>query len=236
MTHDHHDPAPTPDHRDEIASPPRTGRSRTVLTAAGLVVAGVAIGATGIATAADSATPSPPPAPSTPSGPGDGSTAAPGDRGRGPGDGRIRGGKLRHPERMALHGEFVVPGAEGNGTRTLLVQHGEVTAVTGDSITVKSTDGFTRTYSVAADALVNAQRDGLEGIKVGATVHVLAEKTGDAARALRVHDVDAVRSMREKWLPRDKAPQPPGDAPTQPGGPGGGSTPGSSTQSSGFSL
>jgi hypothetical protein len=133
---------------------------------------------------------------------------------------------LRGLERKALHGELVVPGADGTGTRTLLVQRGEVTAVTGDSLTVKSTDGFTRTYTVDASARVNARRDGLASITVGATVRVLAEKVGDGARALAVRDRTGRPDKGQHHLPRPGGPgeNPPG-TPGEPGPPSAPSSP-----------
>ncbi len=46
-----------------------------------------------------------------------------------------------------LHGEFVVPDANG-GYTTMLTQTGTVTAVSAASITVRSDDGYTQTYVV----------------------------------------------------------------------------------------
>lgn len=47
--------------------------------------------------------------------------------------------------RNALHGEAVVETA--NGTATVLFQRGEVEAVTETDVTVRSTDGFTQTWT-----------------------------------------------------------------------------------------
>ncbi|MEI8408959.1 MULTISPECIES: hypothetical protein [unclassified Kribbella] len=45
----------------------------------------------------------------------------------------------------ALHGEFVTA-KDGGGYETIATQKGEVTAVSTTSITVKSADGYSRTY------------------------------------------------------------------------------------------
>ncbi|CCH69320.1 hypothetical protein BN10_1490007 [Phycicoccus elongatus Lp2] len=81
-----------------------------------------------------------------------------------------------------LHGEVVVG---GTNTRTVLYQVGEVTEFTaGQSLAVKSADGFTATYAVTADTA------GATGaLTVGATVRVIADK--DGAKATRVQVLQA---------------------------------------------
>ena len=54
----------------------------------------------------------------------------------------------------ALHGEFVTA-KDGGGYETIATQKGEVTAVSESSITVKSADGYSRTYTVNSDTKVN---------------------------------------------------------------------------------
>ena len=51
------------------------------------------------------------------------------------------------PGAAPLHGEFVVPDANG-GYTTMLTQTGTVTAVSTASITVRSVDGYTQTYVI----------------------------------------------------------------------------------------
>ena len=48
-----------------------------------------------------------------------------------------------------LHGEFVVADGAG-GFTTVLTQTGRLTAISPTSVTVRSDDGFTQTYTVAA--------------------------------------------------------------------------------------
>ena len=74
-----------------------------------------------------------------------------------------------------LHGEFVT-GANGSGT-SMLYQVGQVTAYTkGSSLAVKSSDGFTATYSInASSKLVGSNGSPLV---VGDQVRVLATKDG----------------------------------------------------------
>ncbi len=59
-----------------------------------------------------------------------------------------RGAGLAGVAGSVLHGEVVVAGSDGSGTRTLLVQNGAVTAISGRTVTVRSTDGFTITWTV----------------------------------------------------------------------------------------
>lgn len=79
-----------------------------------------------------------------------------------------------------LHGEIVVE-TKKNGTQTVVVQRGSVTAVTSGGVTVKSTDGFTLTWAygpnlrvvqdrrtVPASALKTGQEIGVAGVKAGA--------------------------------------------------------------------
>jgi VCBS repeat-containing protein len=98
----------------------------------------------------------------------------------------------------ALHGEFTVE-KDGGGYQTVATQNGEVTAVSKDSITVKSADGYSRTYTVTADTLVNATRDGISSIKNGNTVSVQATVADGKATAARVSDGTQRDAAREKW-------------------------------------
>lgn len=75
----------------------------------------------------------------------------------------------------ALHGEFVVPTADG-GTQIMRMQRGDVTAISADSLTVTSTDGFKADY-VVGDGL------DLSSVQVGTKVLVLATVDGDSVTA-----------------------------------------------------
>ncbi|MBX7269650.1 hypothetical protein KIF24_28985 [Micromonospora sp. Llam7] len=86
--------------------------------------------------------------------------------------------------RNTLHGEAVVQTKDG-GTKTVAVQRGEVTAVDGDKMTVKSTDGFTLTWTFSDDLRVIERRRSVAstGIKVGTKLGVAGAKEGDASTA-----------------------------------------------------
>ena len=144
----------------------------------------------GVAWATTNADPSPSPSPSaSPSAP---NSADPAKPDRGPG---------RHGEfgmGGALHGEFVVE-KEGGGYQTVATQTGEVTAVSKDSITVKSEDGYSRTYTLTEDTLVNAARDGIDDVKVGNTVQVTAVVADGKATASSVNDGTVREAAGQKW-------------------------------------
>jgi hypothetical protein len=86
----------------------------------------------------------------------------------------------------ALHGEFVTA-KDGGGYETIATQKGEVTAVSESSITVKSADGYSRTYTVNSDTKVN--RDGkIADITTGETVRIRATVAGNTATATSISD------------------------------------------------
>jgi hypothetical protein len=82
-----------------------------------------------------------------------------------------------------LHGEIVVQTKEG--TKTVLVQRGEVTAIDDNGITVKSTDGFSLVWSYGDKLRVVERRATVQAddLAVGDQVGVAGTKDGDAASA-----------------------------------------------------
>jgi hypothetical protein len=102
---------------------------------------------------------------------------------------RARPWRKRHPGRVllrrnTLHGEVVVQTKDG-GTKTLVVQRGEVTAVNGTTMTVKSTDGYTSTWTFGDPIRVVERRTEVQpkDIAVGTQVGVAGAKAGDASTA-----------------------------------------------------
>lgn len=93
----------------------------------------------------------------------------------------------------ALHGQFVVP-RSGGGYQTEDTQRGSVTAVSTSSITVKSADGFTKTYQVTSSTIVDAQRDGIGSVKDGHQVSVLATVSGGTATVSNIQDLSLLRA------------------------------------------
>jgi hypothetical protein len=88
----------------------------------------------------------------------------------------------------ALHGQLVVA-KPGGGYQTVDVQTGQVTAVSTTSITLKSSDGFTKSYAVTSSTLVDAQRDGIGSVKVGNQATMLATVSGSSATATSITDL-----------------------------------------------
>ncbi|WP_290055287.1 hypothetical protein [Amycolatopsis solani] len=77
----------------------------------------------------------------------------------------------------ALHGEYV--SSDGNGGYvTKIMQTGDVTELSATSLTAKSDDGFTKTYTITS-----AQATGLA---TGDTITVVATESGDTATATSV--------------------------------------------------
>lgn len=172
-------------------------RRRAIYTAA--LAAGLALGGFGIA-AAQTDTTSPP----TTAAPNNGTTPqSPGGKlgprmhMRGPGG---RGfGMLGAAG--AIHGELTVPDGNG-GYRTMVIQRGTVTDVSSTSLTVKSDDGYTKTYKVDDNTLVNAGNEGIGDVKTNDKVGVQAFMEGNTAHAARVMDETGVGAIRNHWKPK----------------------------------
>ncbi|MGN6174863.1 MAG: hypothetical protein ACTHPS_18255, partial [Streptosporangiaceae bacterium] len=94
----------------------------------------------------------------------------------------------------AVHGQFVVP-KSGGGYQTIDTQRGSVTAVSTNFITVKSADGFTKTYQVSSSTNVDAQRDGIGSVKTGHQVAVTATDGGGTAAAVSIVDFSLLPSL-----------------------------------------
>jgi hypothetical protein len=156
-------------------------RSRRPYILAGVAVAallggaGAAVASTGSGGPAAPSSVAATPAPQQPG------ATVPGARhfGRGAGFGGLFG---------ALHGQFVVA-RPGGGYQTVDVQNGQVTAVSSTSITLKSSDGFTRSYAVSGSTMVDARRDGIGSVKVGHRVTVVATVKGSTAAAADIEDL-----------------------------------------------
>ncbi|SDY16228.1 hypothetical protein SAMN05444365_101886 [Micromonospora pattaloongensis] len=92
--------------------------------------------------------------------------------------------RKRHPARVllrrnTLHGEAVVQTKDG--TKTVAVQRGTVTAIDGTTITVRSTDGFTLTWTFGDKLRVVERRAEVQPdrVAVGTVVGVAGTKDGD---------------------------------------------------------
>jgi hypothetical protein len=99
----------------------------------------------------------------------------------------------------AVHGTAVVP-KSGGGYQTIAFQNGKVTAVSDTSITLRSADGYSRSYQVTSSTLVNAQRDGIGSIKAGHQVIVTAAVSGSTATATRVIDASLIQQGLHRFF------------------------------------
>ena len=100
---------------------------------------------------------------------------------------------------MPLHGSYVVEDPDG-GYRTVLSQHGEVTAVSATSLTVRSADGFTTTYRLTDDTAVLSGPGGTDDVAKGADVAVTAVRDGGSQRALHVVDLSQMQDRLQEHL------------------------------------
>lgn len=93
-------------------------------------------------------------------------------------------------QRQFLHGERVVRDKDGK-IITVDVQRGTVTAVSSSSMTVRSSDGTTWTWTLNGDTKVRGadlKQEATSNIKVGDTVAVAGQRTGDTRTARAVAD------------------------------------------------
>jgi len=88
--------------------------------------------------------------------------------------------------RNVEHGEVVIDTKDG--TKTVDIQRGTVTAITDTTITVKSTDGFTLTWTFGSPLHVIEHRSTIQAkdVAVGAKVGVAGAKVGDTVTATLV--------------------------------------------------
>jgi hypothetical protein len=64
------------------------------------------------------------------------------------------------------------------------LQNGTVTAVSTSSITVKSTDAYSRTYTITSSTTVDQGNDQTSSVKTGDTVTVIASQAGSATSVM----------------------------------------------------
>jgi hypothetical protein len=108
----------------------------------------------------------------------------------------------------ALHGEYV--SSDGNGGYvTKIMQTGQVTALSATSLTAKSDDGFSKTYTITS-----AQATGLA---TGDTVTVVATESGSTATATSVTDGESGGQGQQGQAPGGGQGTPPSGAPGRTG-------------------
>jgi hypothetical protein len=89
-----------------------------------------------------------------------------------------------------LHSEATVKTPDG--TKVVGSQSGKVTDVAGATVTVRSSDGFTRTYTVDKDTRIalNGTDGAMTSLRSGDTVHVMGTRDGSTWHARAVFDGD----------------------------------------------
>jgi Domain of unknown function (DUF5666) len=98
-----------------------------------------------------------------------------------------RGAGWRHAlGRRVLHGEVTLQTKEG--TRTVVMAYGTVTALSKDAITVKSSDGVETSFKLDGDTRFGFRNEPAPSaeLKVGEDAFVSGEKSGGSATAKRV--------------------------------------------------
>jgi hypothetical protein len=94
-----------------------------------------------------------------------------------------------------LHGEYTI--ANGSSYQTVAVQVGQVTAVSSGSITVKSSDGYTHSYTVQPTTIVDSQSGGIAAVASKDTVRVQALVQGRSQIATNIVDTTKVGASRK---------------------------------------
>jgi hypothetical protein len=98
-----------------------------------------------------------------------------------------RGGGWRHAlGRRVLHGEVTVQTREG--VKTLVMARGQVTALSKDAITIRSSDGVETSFGIDGATRFGFRNQPAPNaeLKVGEDAFVAGEKSGDRATARRV--------------------------------------------------
>jgi hypothetical protein len=167
------------------ARQPKPKRSVKKLAVAVAVALGIAGAGAGVVYAASDSTSS------TEQGPG-------GQGGMGGGPGGMGGGAGGLMSE-ALHGEYVVSDGNGNYT-TEILQNGEVTAVSDTSITAKSEDGYTKTYTIDSDTTSD-----LSSIATGDDVTITAIVSGDTATVETVVEEGTATGQGQMGTPPDQS-------------------------------
>jgi hypothetical protein len=192
--------------------------------------AGVAVGATALAQAATAPGGPAPSHAASETASTSTTTTVPGQHGFGPG--RVRGGfdgggfgagGLAGPGLgggAVIDGQFTIKGP--NGYETLSERTGTVSSVSNTSgstwsLTVKSADGTSGTFTVDSGTSVNGGEMGIGSVKAGDTVQVTAVVSGGTSTAKQVTDQTVLKANGGTWRPM---------------GPSSGSTSGSGTSSS----
>jgi len=183
------------------AQQPKPKRSAKKIAIAAVVALGIAGAGAGVVYAASGSTDN------TAQGPG-----GQGGMGGGPGGQSGQGGMGGGAGLMdALHGEYVVSDGNGNYT-TELLQNGDVTAISDSSVTVKSDDGYTHTYTIDSDTVVGNGSAELSSIATGDEVTVIATESGDTATVDTISEAGATGQSGQSGQGGQMGQAPPGQS------------------------
>jgi hypothetical protein len=135
-----------------------------------------------------------------------------------------------------IYGEFTIKGP--NGYETLSERTGTVSDVTDTSgstwsLTVKSADGTTGTFTVDSGTSVNGGEMGIGSVKTGDTVRVTAVVSGGTSTAKQVTDQTVLQANGGSWRPMGPSGGPTGSSGS--GNSGSGSNSGMPSSESGTS-
>ena len=97
--------------------------------------------------------------------------------------GKERRAIRRYLRKNTLHGEMTVQGKDG--VKTVVVQRGTVTAVSGGGVSVKSADDFVLTWTLGDKVRVvqDKHKAELSAVKAGVTVGLAGTEAGPATTA-----------------------------------------------------
>ena len=189
-------PTQQPAPNGEPGTPP--GKHRAKIAVAGAIAAAAVVGGgvtAAVVSSGDSSS-------AQVAGPGAGGFGGPGGTGNG---GGAAGGMM-----AALHGTYVVSDGNG-GYGTELTQTGTVSAVSASSITVKSADGYSKTYVIGSSTSVDNGADAIGDVAAGHTVRIVATSADDQATATTITDTTIATTTQQGGGQ---------GAPAQPGGTG----------------
>ncbi len=104
----------------------------------------------------------------------------------------------------SIYGQFTIKGP--NGYETIAARTGTVSSVTDTSgstwsLTVKSADGTSATFTVDSGTSVNGGEMGIGSVKSGDTVRVIAVVSGGTTTAKSVTDQTTVKANGGTWQP-----------------------------------
>lgn len=88
--------------------------------------------------------------------------------------------------RRVLHGEVTLQTKEG--VKTIVMARGEVTALSGDAIAIKSSDGVQTSFKIDGDTRYGFRNEPAPSaqLRVGDSALVAGEKSGDTTTAKRI--------------------------------------------------